>query len=987
MKQSTKNIISQSHGYVRKLILYLSVVLLLFLINGIQNTLSAQIIKKGIPQMSHYARHSYNAGRQNWQITQDEQGYMYFANNSGLLQFDGNFRRLIPVNNKSIVRSVNIDSLGTIYVGAANEIGRLKPDKKGELQYESLNHKIPKQHRNFKEVWRIFITERGVYFFSFTHAMLYRDGEIEVIIANEDMLFSFQVGNDIYIQDKNKGLLRYNGFEFKQIKGGAQFTANTEIWTMFPFDKNTILIGTDKHGLYKLKKDSISYWDVPANEFLEKNQIFSGTPVNSNSFAFGTIQNGLVIIDDKGQIQTHLNKDKGLENNTVLSMFIDRDSTLWLGLDNGISAVQIHSPLSLYSESMGIYGAGYTSYSTNDYLYFGTNQGLFARKKNSGGDFSKIQGAEGQVWKLKEIDGKLLCAHTKGAFIINREKAESIYKRTGTWTFLDLKKQENLVLCGNYEGLALFEKTPESFRFIKQVKAFNETSRSLLEDSEGNIWMAHGYKGIYKIQLNAACDSVISYKLYTAADGFPSNFGNELFTFRGSWGVATEKGIFSYDKQSDRFTNNYKYNDLFFGLPVYQAKEDRNSNIWLFQNNRLSYIRKNEDGSNELCNTTIGKYNEKLIPAFEDISFTDNNNLLIAYDNGFIRFENREQPDTLSKLDLYIRKVITTNMTTDSVIYVGDAKNKANKTHILKARNNALTFFFSVPYYKDLQNIVYSYKVSELHPKWAQWQETPFKEFNNIPPGEYTFSVRAKNLSGQVSESKSFRFKILPPWYATNTAYSLYIIAGSFIIFILLKVILRKIRKDKQMLIERQKQELQRQEERYKHEKLQQEQELIRLRNEKLRSQVAEQKKEAEVRNLELTSVTMQITHKNEIMTNIKDKIEKVAENVNRDARKELRKLTRTIEGDIRLDEDWERFKSHFELVHEGFFKRLQNQYDELTPKDLKMCAYLRMNLSTKEISPLLNISVRSVENARYRLRKKFDLPTDVNLVDFIMKI
>jgi DNA-binding CsgD family transcriptional regulator len=298
-----------------------------------------------------------------------------------------------------------------------------------------------------------------------------------------------------------------------------------------------------------------------------------------------------------------------------------------------------------------------------------------------------------------------------------------------------------------------------------------------------------------------------------------------------------------------------------------------------------------------------------------------------------------------------------------------------------------LKFFFSAPYYKDLQNISYSYKVSKLNPKWSQWQEIPFKEFNNIPPGEYTFGVRAKNLSGQISKTNTFKFKILPPWYATTTAYAFYIIAGIFISYILIKIILRKIKKDKETLIERQREELQRTEERYKHEKLQQEQELIRLRNEKLRSQVAEQKKEAEVRNLELTSVTMQITHKNEIMSNIKEKISKVSENVNRDARIELRKLTHTIDNDIRLDEDWERFKSHFELVHEGFFTRLQNQYDELTPKDLKMCAYLRMNLSSKEISPLLNISVRSVENARYRLRKKFNLPTEVNLVDFILKI
>jgi FixJ family two-component response regulator len=92
------------------------------------------------------------------------------------------------------------------------------------------------------------------------------------------------------------------------------------------------------------------------------------------------------------------------------------------------------------------------------------------------------------------------------------------------------------------------------------------------------------------------------------------------------------------------------------------------------------------------------------------------------------------------------------------------------------------------------------------------------------------------------------------------------------------------------------------------------------------------------------------------------------------------------VDRNITNEDDWKAFESNFEQAHEEFLKRIKKEYPNLTPSDLKLCAYIRMNLSSKKIAPLLGISMRGVENHRYRLRKKMELERDVNLTAFIME-
>ncbi len=208
------------------------------------------------------------------------------------------------------------------------------------------------------------------------------------------------------------------------------------------------------------------------------------------------------------------------------------------------------------------------------------------------------------------------------------------------------------------------------------------------------------------------------------------------------------------------------------------------------------------------------------------------------------------------------------------------------------------------------------------------------------------------------------------------------------LVFIFIRVLFARIEKEKEKVKVRKDHELKEQKEKYIQESFVAEQEIIRLKNEKLEIEVQRNKAELESKSKELAAIAMQITNKNEILNQIKVKLEKIQQKMlHEQSKKQVSEVIKTINEDMLREDDWDKFEVHFDQVHEDFLKRLRANFPALTPKDLRLCAYLRMNLSTKEIAPLLNISIRGVEISRYRLRKKFDIERIENLTDFLMNV
>jgi DNA-binding CsgD family transcriptional regulator len=216
-------------------------------------------------------------------------------------------------------------------------------------------------------------------------------------------------------------------------------------------------------------------------------------------------------------------------------------------------------------------------------------------------------------------------------------------------------------------------------------------------------------------------------------------------------------------------------------------------------------------------------------------------------------------------------------------------------------------------------------------------------------------------------------------------AYLVYSILLIFLVIILYKFQEKKIQKkqEQRIIAERKKHEEEQKNLAYQHQLALEkaEKELIQLKNEKLESEIS-------FKNAELASTAMNLVQKKEFLLKIKDELNKI----NKSGREsiesaDLKKLLKELSEEKNLNDEWEHFSMHFNKVHSDFLLKLKAQFPDLTANELKLCAYLRMNLSSKEIAQLMSISTRGVEIGRYRLRKKLQIPSDINLFRFLLDI
>ncbi|RLD60590.1 MAG: hypothetical protein DRI95_15315, partial [Bacteroidetes bacterium] len=329
-------------------------VLLFIFIFSFLLTLSAQNMNRSLPFIKNHLKSEYKAATQNWAIVQDKRGILYFANNDGVLEFNGLNWKTYPVPNSSIVRSLAIDKDEKIWVGAYNEIGFLQANQIGEMEYVSITNLVPEKHKDFGEVWKIHPTEHGIYFQSFAAIFYYDYNKVKLIGSYSDYQFSYYINNRFFIQDKNKGLMELRGNSLFLIEGGDVFINPVEIWSMMLFDNDHILIATQQDGLFVYDGYKITKYKSKIEKFLVENQVFSSLKLDNGNFLFGTIQNGIIITNQKGELLQHINKERGLQNNTILSMFVYSNGQLWLGLDNGIDYLEINSAFSYINDGCGI---------------------------------------------------------------------------------------------------------------------------------------------------------------------------------------------------------------------------------------------------------------------------------------------------------------------------------------------------------------------------------------------------------------------------------------------------------------------------------------------------------------------------------------------------------------------------------------------------------------------------------------------------------
>lgn len=929
------------------------------------------------PKIRNFTNKSYQAGLQNWGAAQDGHGVIYFGNNEGLLTFNGSFWQRYQLPNQTIIRALNFDSQNRLFVGGQDEIGFFKAEENGQLKFHSLKSSIPEAERSFADIWKV--EKRRDEFFFLEHDRIYhfKNEVMQVFTSDSEWLYLGVVKDRVFAQDSDAGLMEYSNGVWKKVFGPSS-PKLPHIISISPFANDKLLISTVADGMFLLEEDTVKQFPTQIDKLLKQSWINAVTQIKPGTYAVGTKSSGVLIMDGEGRLLQQFTYSQGLQTNNVRSIFVDRDLGLWVGLDDGIDYIDFQNPIKEIQPDPSKRVSGYSSLIYRDQLYLGTSDGLYkfsissqhADKSLTKGEFSLIKGSEGQVWKVQEINNRLLMAHENGAFEIVNDRTKPIFKNTGAWVFQPATAiyPSKKIFVGIYTGMKVLDDNGEDLDDQGSVGELSESLRFLkMQFNTGELWGSHPYRGIYRQELSADFSKVEKTTTYTARDGLPSDLYNYAFQIKNRILIATESGIYEFDSAANRFHPSEIFKGVLKNQSIQYLKEDQEGNVWFVSNKRIGVIDYSMPGK-ELPFTIIylPELSGNVIGGHEFIYPIDPRNILIGSNKGFFHINYQEYRRRISRPSSWIGKASLIGPK-DSVVYSmhpGDLKIPANQNPELPHTLNSIHFEYTSTTFRQFENLEYSFRLQNFDQGWSEWTERSEKDYTNLAAGTYTFEVKSRNNLSNESEVAGFTFTVLPAWYETLWAYLLYFILMLSVIFWFFtrqnrkhSLIQKHLRDKHSLALERS------------------EREIVQLRNDKLQTEI-------NYKNQELGSTTMHLLQRGKVLSKIKEEL--TAEN---QKTLDTKKVIRLINEVERGEDDWDRFAVHFDHVHSNFLSVLKEKFPALTGNELKLCAFLKMNLSSKEIADLMSISLKAVEVGRYRLRKKLQISTEVNLHDFLIQI
>lgn len=920
--------------------------------------ISSIISSQELPPIIKYPPGIYAAGNQNWMISQSQNQYVFFANNEGLLEFNGSNWQLYPSPNETIIRSVKVIN-NRIYTGCYMEFGFWTRQSNGRLKYTSLSKNIKDKILNDEQFWNVLNYDQWVIFQSLNRIFIYdtKAHAFRIIAPGSIISKSYGTNSSIYFQTIKEGLFELQSGKAHLISNNPILVKN-RIINVFAINEG-LLIQTQLNGFYKLIGTTVSKFITEADSEIETSSVYSSLILSDGSYAVGTVSNGVFVLTKEGKLKCHISQNKGLSNNTALSLFEDVDNNLWVGLDNGINCINLQSPIQSYTDDTGALGTVYTTKLHNGKLYVGTNQGLFYKNYKTKDDFKFIAGTKGQVWSLFEYQGTLFCGHDSGTFIIENTLAKNIFSQSGTWKFEKVPQHGNFLLQGNYYGMSVLEKVNNQWVFRNKIHGFDYSSRYFTMTKGLEVYISHENQGVFRFQVDKEIQKASPFVAYSS----PKKGKNAgLIQFNNAIYYAYKEGIFKLNPKTKQFEKDNLLSSVFEKDEYTSGKliVDNSNKLWLFSKNYIHYF-----SLSKLSNQF--KKNAIPIPAsltnsllgFENITQISNSEYLIGTTDGFYTMN-------INDLSFKNYSVSITNVATNK-LNENTINSAINEEGYFKYDDNNITFAYTVPEYNKYIHAEYQYLLEGFQEDWSDWNSKTITSFKNLPPGDYIFRVRGKFANAALQNTAVYNFTVLKPWYNNNYAVFIYIVLFLIVAHFINKAYLNYYRKQREKLIEENNLLLEIQE-------LENEKQLMKLRNEQLSQDV-------DSKNRELAVSTMSLNSKNELLTFIKEDLKKNTEHGN------VKSVISTINKNITEEDSWSIFMEAFDNADKDFLKRMKQAHPALTPNDLRLCAYLRLNLSSKEVAPMFNISVRSVEIKRYRLRKKMELSHEQGLVEYIMEV
>ncbi|MCB9286637.1 MAG: hypothetical protein H6560_04905 [Lewinellaceae bacterium] len=915
----------------------------------------------------------YKAGIQNIDFAQNRDMSIFVANNLGVLSFNGNAWQRHDFKTGKKKRSLAFDeNANRLYVGSQGEFGYFE----GDWQYVSLIDKIPPGFRDFDEVWDVFLVNSNVYFCTFQGIYLYDGRSVSVIEHKGGFERSFMANGKIFTQSQQGQLFEIEGP--KLVSTYPQSHTGEVIAGVIPQDEGFLLI-------YNSGQIELITPFGASRRYDALSQALRGTFVNhvlqlsDTRLAIATQTSGLFLYDLQEGWLENITTEDGLESNACLRSFQDYFGNLWVGMQNGIALIHINSPMRFMNREINIQGSGYEAFETADGMYFTTSNGIYFLDRNAS-QSKFLPGTEGPAYGMQEIAGKLYAGHHTGLFLLEGGRARRIANTDGLWQVKQLRLRPEFVIGGTYSGLYLFRIADnQELQAVRKISGFSASSRFFEEDQSGRIWVGQYYKGLYQLSLSEGLARV-SVKNISESLDFPvkeqiilSRVGNGLY-------LATNSGLY----QLDAINNSVRKAEVFSAhigeQPVYLLAQDQKNNVHVVAENVVALFRQVSANNYVFRPSSLYQFRYYMNNDLLQASMNTSHGVFFSANEGFIHYDPALEVPAKVEKPLVVSRVFS--VTQNRALYARKPFEVKPDIERLEVAPGAKVLKIDVESFQfnGLGNQQFRYFLKGLDEDFGDWTTSSTKEYTNLKDGEYEFKVQTRNYLGEIITGHTLYLTVKPPFYRSPLALALYVLVvmgGLFFGFRLqkrrYKKKARKIEEDSQLQLEKEQQKLAEVER-------QKEQEVLQLKEEKMQSELQH------VSNL-LAASTMNLVVKNEFIEGIKEELQEVKQrDKNRETKRALEKIVREIDTTLKLQEDWEQFEYHFDQVHGDFLARLRNEYPDLSPNEQKLCAFLRLNLNTKEITNLLGISVRGVEVARYRLRKKLGLDRGQNLSKFILE-
>jgi signal transduction histidine kinase len=753
----------------------------------------------GRPFLTYYSPQQYGAAAQVWSFAQDSRGILYVGNGGGLLEYDGVKWRLIRTPGNVIVRDVARGDDGRIYVGAVGNFGFLAPDENGQLKFASLLEYVKQEDREFQDIYTINPTRDGIYFlsrerlFRFTRTAARGNAgkdagssgsawNVRVWKPQTRFRSAFEIYGTYYVREVGEGLLRMVGDTLEEVPGSEAF-ANDGVRVMLPYSgsgeqQNKVLVATGTQGLFLMDDSGFVPFRTEADSLLRRLVPSRGAVLRDGSFGFGTAGGGFVILDRNGRMRGYLDRTSGLPVDGVLNVFVDAAGAVWLGLQSGICKVETPSPLSRFDTSSGLSGAVNDIVRHSGILYLATIQGVYFLDAQSG-SFRLISGLPGgtanAAWGLLPVGDTLLAALTTGIYRIDGKVASAIRQDlSGAYSPFVLRRSRqdgNRVFVGLIDGLASMRRDATG-RWLDEGRiAALPVIRNIVEQEPGTLWLGTESSGIIRVRLTAGSLHNPIVDRFGRAQGLPGDGGASVHSVAGRLVFTTKEGVRGFDEKSGRFVPFPMFDVVSFGGSPEEhcIEEDRNGDIWINFGVETALLRRQADGTYRPDKSPVQRFADS---AAMNIYPEQDGIVWFGLSEGLVRYDPSIQKNYTADYPALIRRVMVGEKT---LLYGGAGSDPAEGgIRQLAYRNNALRFEFAATNYDSPYGNEYQSMLEGFDETWSDWTGENKRDYTNLPPGDFRFRVRARNIYMHESSEADYSFVILPPWYRTWWAFSIY---------------------------------------------------------------------------------------------------------------------------------------------------------------------------------------------------------------------